>query len=71
MTSIDLAPAVPDSPILELPPEMRNMIYTFVLQGEDQPYITAASVSEPSLLSACKQVCATVLRMPANLEVLS
>ena len=71
MTSRDMATAVTDSPLLELPPELRNMVYNFVLQDEGQPYITATGMNEPNILLTCKQVCAAVLRTPANLEGLS
>ena len=47
-----------DSPFLGLPPEIRNRVYRLALvKGPDDAIqMTATGMSEPVLLSLCKQV---------------
>lgn len=49
-------PVQQESPLLDLPPELRNEIYRYTLHASDWLVVDGNMPEEPGLLSACRQI---------------
>lgn len=49
-------PVQQESPLLDLPPELRNEIYRYTLHASDWLVVDGRMPEEPGLLSACRQI---------------
>lgn len=48
--------AMTDSPLMKLPPELRNRIYRYTVVGDSKIFVTHNGLREPELLHVCTQI---------------